>query len=143
MPGFRSAGHILQDIRLAVLPLVLVFLLKNILYISLCYMSRYYIQGSLLYLTLFFPQTLSCPPLPPFFLSPTFAHSNLPCPYFIISSPLPLPQPSLIHPASPSSFLSFSALSILCSLLLSPFPLPPFSSQITSPSQLSSETDCR
>ena len=54
-------------------------------------------------LTLFsFPQTLSSLPLPTFFLSPTFAHSILPCPYLTISSPLPLL--SLLHPVSPYSF---------------------------------------
>ena len=89
-------------------------------------------------------QTLSSPPLPSIFLSPTFCPllSSLPLLYHLI---LPSLDPLSLFTLSPllPSILPFSALSILCLLLLSPLPLLPFSSQTTSPSQLLSETNCK
>ena len=98
------------------------------------YYSITYNEASYL-LTLFFPSNpfLSTSP---FFLSPTFAHTILPRPYFTISSLLPLL--TLLHPVPHSSLHpSYSALYILYSILLSPLP---FSSQATMTFQLSSET---
>ena len=93
-------------------------------------MSRYYIQQSLLYPSFLpslkpFPLHLSLPSSYPQ-LSPTPSLS-----FTISSSPPSTPLFSLLYPVSPSSFLPFSALSILYSLLLPPLPLLPFSSQPT------------
>ena len=73
-----------------------------------------------------FPLHLSLLPIPNFLPTPIFLVPTLPS-----HTPSLDPLLSLLHP--------FSALSILCLLLLSPLPLLPFSSQ-TTPSQLSSET---
>ena len=96
-------------------------------------MSRYYIYTTkpLIPLSLFsFPQTLSSPPLPPFFLSPTFCplQSSLPLLYHLISPPSTLSSSPCL-PFFLPSFLSLLFPFFACSFSLhfhsSHFPLRP------------------
>ena len=108
------------------------------------------LQFCIIYMTVHLLMSLCSPSLKPFplYLSlPSSYPQLLPTPSFLaltLTSHLPSLS-SLFFTLSPliPSILPFSALSILCSLLLLPLPLLPFSSQATMTFQLSSETDHR